>query len=175
MQLATVWYGERTYAARVGDDHFELLGPPDVGALLAAPGGVEAARTAPATSTVPKDAVTVRGLITRPPKVLCIGQNYLRHIEETGSTVPEYPTVFAKYTRALIGDGDPIVLPSISQRVDWEVELVVVIGREVRNAAPKKQRTPSQGSPSAMTFLRATCKAVHHSGCRAKPASRRPQ
>jgi acylpyruvate hydrolase len=66
--------------------------------------------------------------------VLCIGQNYLRHIEETGATEPEYPTVFAKYTRALIGDGDPIVLPSISQRVDWEVELVVVIGREVRNA-----------------------------------------
>lgn len=134
MQLATVLYGERTYAARVGDDHFELLEPNDVGALLAMPGGVEAARTAAATSQVGKDAVTVRALVTRPPKVLCIGQNYLRHIEETGATVPDYPTVFAKYTRALIGDGDPIVLPSISQRVDWEVELVVVIGQEVRNA-----------------------------------------
>ena len=134
MQLATVLYGERTYAARVGDDHFELLEPTDVGALLATPGGLEAARTAAATSRVGKDAVTVRSLVPRPPKILCIGQNYLRHIEETGSTVPDYPTVFAKYTRALIGDGDPIVLPSISQRVDWEVELVVVIGREVRNA-----------------------------------------
>ena len=134
MQFATVWYGERTYAARVGDDHFELLEPPDLGALLAMPGGVEAARTAPATSRVPKDAVSVRGLVPRPPKVLCIGQNYLLHIQETGATVPEYPTVFAKYTRALIGDGDPIVLPSISQRVDWEVELVIVIGRETRNA-----------------------------------------
>jgi acylpyruvate hydrolase len=134
VQFATVWYGERTYAARVGDDHFELLEPPDLGALLAMPAGVEAARTAPATSRVPKDAVSVRGLVPRPPKVLCIGQNYLLHIQETGATVPEYPTVFAKYTRALVGDGDPIVLPSISQRVDWEVELVIVIGRETRNA-----------------------------------------
>lgn len=98
MQLATVLYGERTYAARVGDDHFELLEPTDVGALLAMPGGVEAARTAAATSRVGKDAVTVRALVPRPPKVLCIGQNYLRHIEETGATVPDYPTVFAKYT-----------------------------------------------------------------------------
>ena len=65
---------------------------------------------------------------------MCIGQNYLRHIEETGATRPEYPTVFAKFARALIGDGEPIVLPSISDRVDWEVELVVVVGREVRNA-----------------------------------------
>ena len=138
MQLATVWDGERTYAARVGDDHYELLEPADVGALLALPGGVEAARTAPATSRVAKDAVTMRALVPRPPKVLCIGQNYLRHIEETGSTVPEYPTVFAKYTRALIGDGDPIVLPAISQRVDWEVELVIVIGRQVRNADAKE-------------------------------------
>jgi len=134
VQLATVWYGERTYAARVGDDHFELLEATDVGALLAMAGGLEAARTAVASSRVPKDAATVRTLVPRPPKVLCIGQNYLRHIEETGATVPDYPTVFAKYTRALIGDGDPIVLPSISHRVDWEVELVVVVGREVRNA-----------------------------------------
>jgi len=138
VQLATVRYGERTYAARVGDDHVELLEPTDVGALLAMPGGVEAARTATAASRVPKDAVAVRALVPRPPKVLCIGQNYLRHIEETGATVPDYPTVFAKYTRALIGDGDPIMLPSISQRVDWEVELVIVVGRPVRNAGAEE-------------------------------------
>jgi acylpyruvate hydrolase len=77
-------------------------------------------------------------LVPRPPKVLCIGQNYLKHIEETGSTRPDYPTVFAKFTRALIGDGDSIILPSISSRVDWEVELVVVIGREVRDAGAEE-------------------------------------
>jgi acylpyruvate hydrolase len=129
-----VEYGERTYAARVGDDHFELLEAPDVGALLARPGGLDAASNEVATNQVPKDAAQVRGLVPRPPKVLCIGQNYLRHIEETGATRPEFPTVFAKYSRALIGDGEPIILPAISERVDWEVELVVVVGREIRNA-----------------------------------------
>jgi acylpyruvate hydrolase len=138
VQLATVRYGERTYAARVADDHFELLEATDVGALLAMPGGVEAARNSQASARVPKDAAQVRALVPRPSKVLCIGQNYLRHIEETGSTRPEYPTVFAKYARALIADGDPIVLPAISERVDWEVELVIVVGREVRNAGAQE-------------------------------------
>jgi acylpyruvate hydrolase len=138
VRLATIRYGERTYAARVDDDHFELLDETDVGALLARPGGLEAARTAVAAERVPKDAAQVRALIPRPPKVLCIGQNYLRHIEEGGGTVPEYPTVFAKYGRALIADGDPIILPAISERVDWEVELVLVVGQEVRNAGAQE-------------------------------------
>jgi acylpyruvate hydrolase len=105
-----------------------LLPAADVGALLAAPGGLEAARGAVATAHVPRDAVRTEMLV----------QNYLKHIEETGSTRPDYPTVFAKFTRALIGDGDSIILPSISSRVDWEVELVVVIGREVRDAGAEE-------------------------------------
>jgi acylpyruvate hydrolase len=67
---------------------------------------------------------------------MCVGQNYLRHIEETGAQRPEYPTVFAKFTRALIGHEDPIKMPAISSKLDWEVELVIVIGREVRDASP---------------------------------------
>ena len=138
MRLATVGYQGRSHAARVEDDHVDLLEAPDLGALLAGTGGVAAARSAPAVAQVPRGAVATRALVPRPSKILCIGQNYLRHIEETGATRPEYPTVFAKYTRALIADGDDIILPAISDRVDWEVELVVVIGREVRNAGPEE-------------------------------------
>ncbi len=134
MRLATVRYEGRSHAARIEDDHVELLPAADVGALLAAPGGLEAATAVPAVAHAPKDAVVTLTLVPRPAKILCIGQNYLAHIEETGATPPEYPTVFAKYARALIGDGDPIVLPAVSAKVDWEVELVAVIGREVRNA-----------------------------------------
>ena len=75
----------------------------------------------------------MRTLVPRPAKVLCIGLNYVKHIQEVGAAQPEYPTVFAKYARALIGDGEPIMMPSISTRVDWEVELVIVIGRPARN------------------------------------------
>ena len=88
------------------------------------PGGLEAARNASPTAQVPLDAVVTQTLIPRPAKVMCIGLNYISHIEESGATPPEYPTVFAKYARALIGDGDDIMLPAISTKVDWEVELV---------------------------------------------------
>jgi acylpyruvate hydrolase len=135
VRFATIRYQDRSYAARVEDDHLDLLPATDVGALLAAPGGLDTARGAPPTAQVGRDEAVTLGLVPRPPKVLCIGQNYLLHIQEVGADVPEYPTVFAKYTRALIGDGDPIMLPSISKRVDWEVELVIVIGREARNAS----------------------------------------
>jgi acylpyruvate hydrolase len=134
VRLATVRYEGQTHAARLADDHVDLLAAADVGALLAAPGGVEAARSASPTAQVPSDAVRTETLIPRPSKVMCIGLNYVSHIEESGAATPEYPTVFAKYARALIGDGDDIMLPGLSTKVDWEVELVVVIGREVRNA-----------------------------------------
>jgi acylpyruvate hydrolase len=138
VRLATVSYEGRSHAARLEDGAAALLAAPDVGALLAALGGVDAARNASASATVPQSAVVTRALVPRPPKVLCIGQNYLKHIQEVGATVPEYPTVFAKFARALIADGDPIMLPSISDKVDWEVELVIVIGHEVRNAGPEE-------------------------------------
>jgi acylpyruvate hydrolase len=133
MRLATVGYNGRTHAARVGDDHFDLLAAADVGELLSLPGSWREAQDAVPTSRVAREGVVMCTLVPRPSKVLCIGLNYVKHIEEVGATPPEYPTVFAKYARALIGDGEPIVMPSISRRVDWEVELVVVIGREARN------------------------------------------
>ncbi len=125
-------------AARLEDGAAALLDAADVGALLAMPGGIDAARSAAASATVPQGSVVINKLIPRPAKVLCIGQNYLKHIQEVGATVPEYPTVFAKFTRALIGDGDPIMLPSLSSKVDWEVELVMVIGQQVRDASQEE-------------------------------------
>jgi acylpyruvate hydrolase len=138
VRLATISYEGRTHAARLEDDQVALLGAADVGELLARSGGVESARNAVPTATVPNNAVTVQRLVPRPSKVLCIGQNYLKHIQETGAETPKYPTIFAKFARALIGDGEPIMLPSISTKVDWEVELVVVVGRQARNAGEEE-------------------------------------
>ncbi|MFM2003784.1 MAG: hypothetical protein RI963_3210 [Planctomycetota bacterium] len=72
-----------------------------------------------------------------PEKVICIGLNYLDHAIETGAKPPTEPIVFSKFNTALIGDGDAIVLPSLSQEVDYEAELVVVIGRTTRHVAVK--------------------------------------
>jgi len=73
--------------------------------------------------------------VGRPEKVLCIGLNYRDHALETGTEPPAEPIVFSKFNSSLIGYGQPIVLPRISRRVDYEAELVVVIGATVRHVA----------------------------------------
>jgi 2-keto-4-pentenoate hydratase/2-oxohepta-3-ene-1,7-dioic acid hydratase in catechol pathway len=72
-----------------------------------------------------------------PRKVVAIGLNYLDHIRESGLEPPERPLVFAKFPSSVIGADEPIRLPlDVTQRVDWEVELAVVIGRRARNVEP---------------------------------------
>lgn len=72
--------------------------------------------------------------LPRPGKVICCGLNYADHIAETGRDLPTHPTLFAKYADTLIGPDEDIRLPAGLQ-VDWEAELAVVVGREVRNAS----------------------------------------
>lgn len=73
--------------------------------------------------------------IPHPDKILCIGVNYKDHIEETNSETPEHPVVFSKYSNTIIGPGDAIHLPAISEMVDYEAEFAVVMGRTARNVA----------------------------------------
>ncbi|HEX7297573.1 MAG TPA: fumarylacetoacetate hydrolase family protein [Solirubrobacteraceae bacterium] len=69
----------------------------------------------------------------RPVTIVAIGLNYLDHIRETGSAQPERPLVFAKLRTAVIGPEEPIRIDAtVTQQVDWEVELAVVIGRRTR-------------------------------------------
>jgi 2-keto-4-pentenoate hydratase/2-oxohepta-3-ene-1,7-dioic acid hydratase in catechol pathway len=68
-------------------------------------------------------------MIQTPQKIVCIGLNYRDHAEEQGVELPERPLLFAKWPNTLIASGEPIRLPSISQKVDYEAELGVVIGR----------------------------------------------
>lgn len=73
--------------------------------------------------------------VPNPQKVICIGLNYADHAAESGAAVPAEPVVFNKFPTALRGHMEPIELPSISSKVDYEAELVVVIGRGGRNIA----------------------------------------
>jgi 2-keto-4-pentenoate hydratase/2-oxohepta-3-ene-1,7-dioic acid hydratase in catechol pathway len=66
--------------------------------------------------------------IPRPPKLICIGLNYRDHAAEAGMEIPKVPTIFNKFTNVVIGPGDPIVLPTASQRPDYEAEFAFVIG-----------------------------------------------
>lgn len=73
--------------------------------------------------------------IPRPGKIVCVGLNYRDHAEEQGAELPAAPLLFAKFTTALIGPGDPIVIPSVVMRCDYEAELGVVIGATVKNVS----------------------------------------
>lgn len=73
--------------------------------------------------------------IPSPEKILCIGKNYADHAREMGGEQSELPIVFNKLSSCLVGDGDDIVLPAIASKVDYEAELVVVMGKSGRNIA----------------------------------------
>lgn len=72
-----------------------------------------------------------------PTKVVCVGLNYRDHAEEFGHGIPVEPVLFIKPSTALLGPGEGIVLPAASERVDYEAELAVVIGRICRKVAPE--------------------------------------
>lgn len=68
-----------------------------------------------------------------PTKIVCVGLNYRSHAEETGNSIPDEPILFMKPPSAVIGNGQAIVLPPQSKRVDYEGELVIVMGKACRN------------------------------------------
>src|ERR1700743_3657148 len=112
--------------------------PADLGALLAEEqaGRLAAlAENAPETARIQLDQVQLTAPVPRPSKIICIGLNYRDHAAETGQDLPTKPTVFAKFPTTLTGPYDPIVLPALSQAVEYEAELGVVSGRQARFVA----------------------------------------
>ncbi|MFZ0217326.1 MAG: fumarylacetoacetate hydrolase family protein [Candidatus Dormiibacterota bacterium] len=71
--------------------------------------------------------------VPHPAKLICIGLNYRKHAEETGSALPSRPIVFAKFSNALAACGDEIPIPKVTAQADYEAELVIVMGRRTRN------------------------------------------
>lgn len=99
-------------------------------------GGVAKLREwlAESASTAPRVGSTVRlgPPIRRPSKIVCIGLNYRDHAAESGMEIPKEPVIFFKATTALCGPNDALVIPRAGTKVDWEVELAVIIGVEAR-------------------------------------------
>ena len=71
--------------------------------------------------------------VPRPRKIICIGLNYRDHAAESKMPIPERPIIFSKFSTAVIAPGEPVVLPSTSEQVDYEAELAVVIGRRAKH------------------------------------------
>jgi len=131
MRLATIRTEHGTTAARLDGDVLVPLDAADVGEVLAA-GGLGRPREGAAPA--PAAEADFAPVVPRPGKIICVGLNYRAHILETGRDLPQYPTLFAKFADTLTGARDDLVLPSVSEKVDWEVELGVIIGRTVYRA-----------------------------------------
>ena len=99
-------------------------------------GGVERLRAEMSSRTdlpvVDVDAERIGPCVARPPKVVCIGLNYVDHAEESGQPVPTEPVVFFKAANTVVGPYDDVHIPRTSEKTDWEVELGVVVGSTAR-------------------------------------------
>ena len=80
-----------------------------------------------------------------PSKIVCVGRNYAAHARELGNEVPAQPLLFLKPPSSLIRDGAPIRLPAVSNRVEFEGEIGVVVGRRLRVASPEQARAALAG------------------------------
>lgn len=137
MRLATLRIDGSTRAAVKVNDDFALLDASDVAALLRSPDWETLVEQASLRgSLVPAASADFAPLVTSAGKIICCGLNYRDHIQETGRETPEFPTLFGKFNDTLTGAYDEIHLPPESEKVDWEAELVVVVGTRLQNATP---------------------------------------
>ena len=87
---------------------------------------------------VPLGEVRILAPIRRPGKIIGIGLNYGDHAEETGAELPERPIVFSKYPNTIVGPGDEVRIPPITEQADYEAELAVIIGQEAKNVSAEE-------------------------------------
>jgi 2,4-didehydro-3-deoxy-L-rhamnonate hydrolase len=115
--------GTRVDASAFGSDYDEaFFGGNGLARLRewSAANAARAPRVAPGTRLGPP--------VVRPSKIVCIGLNYRDHAAETGAQIPKEPVIFFKATSSLVGPDDDMVTPRGAEKVDWEVELAIVIG-----------------------------------------------
>jgi acylpyruvate hydrolase len=136
MRLGTLATNDGSRAAVILDDRAVMVdGHPDVGALLRDPNGLTTAAAlaeggGPTVTFKPHELLRP---VLSPGAIVCVGLNYRAHILEMGRELPADPTLFAKLPRALTDPYADIEMPDVSDRIDYEAELAVVIGKRGRN------------------------------------------
>ena len=132
MKLVTFTYNDRTRIGELIGDTITVLAWVDSNVRQMIRRNVTPSRT---YERIPAAQVKLEAPLN-PGKIIAIGRNYVEHAKETGSKVPTEPLIFAKFPSSIIATGDPIQWrPSLTEQVDWEGELGVVIGRKARNVS----------------------------------------
>jgi len=111
----------------------------DLDALIASGAGLaRAAEAAERGEAVEETSLAFLPPLIRAPKIICLGLNYKDHAAESGMAIPEFPTVFGRFNSSLVGHGAPIIKPSFSDQLDYEAELVAVIGKGGKDIAKEQ-------------------------------------
>lgn len=97
-----------------------------------------AAARAGATQRTPLQAVQLALPIARPGKIVCLGLNYYDHAMEGGHAAPEYPAFFLRTATSLVAANEPVICPRVSERLDYEAELAVIIGKPGRHISKER-------------------------------------
>src|SRR5438067_1099282 len=146
MRLATIQTPSGPRAAVLhGSQYIDLHAtdhdlPDGVRALLeAGPAALKAAEQAALSARASTHPAATTKLLAPVPdqrKIVCLGLNYRDHAAESGSPIPKEPVLFSKFNTALVGHEASVVLPAVSQEVDYEAELVLVVGKAGRHLTP---------------------------------------
>src|SRR5215471_12847844 len=95
-------------------------------------------KTNSSTAPIVTPEIRLGSPVCRPSKIVCIGLNFRDHAKESGMEIPKEPVIFFKSTTSLVGPNDDLVIPKNGSKVDWEVELAVVIGRRASYIEPNE-------------------------------------
>ena len=139
MKLATFTHGGTTRIGKVVSDGIVDLAaadpslPTEMTAFLEAGDAAMAAADKATGSAVALSEVTLEAPVMKPGKVMAIGLNYGDHVKESGLDTPENQIWFTKSPTGCVGEGAGVLKPAVSDMVDWEAELVLVIGKRARN------------------------------------------
>ncbi len=134
-QGLAAWNGDGWY----GLPHDAANAPPALERLLAVPDAADAALAdahrvlCDHGRRLDEAAIEFLPPLLRPPKIICVGLNYADHTAESPYAQPTYPTLFPRFASSLVGHGQPIIRPRCSEQLDYEGELVAVIGRGGRH------------------------------------------
>ena len=114
--------------------------PADLGAALAANNGdldplADVAKRAPASARRPLKGLKFGLPVARPGKILCLGLNYLEHVKEGSQrdNIPKFPTIFMRCLTSMVPHEQPIIRPKISEQLDYEAEMMLVIGKRAKH------------------------------------------
>jgi acylpyruvate hydrolase len=137
MRFASVLHDGQPYAVAIEDQTaVPLIGAGELGAQT--PNDLLRDPPLDRDASFPLNEATIRPLVPRPEKIICVGLNYKAHIEETQREDSDYPVLFTKFANSLAGAYDTIACPPESEAIDYEGELAVIVGAPARRVSPDR-------------------------------------